>query len=332
MRSAAVILVCLSATEAAAFSSAPYFPLIDGASWTYVAPDGVTTETRTVSGTTTFNGAQVKVLRDQTGSERYYTNDASGLRSHGALFTDPVYGDETDFSNPPFIFLSREATIGASVFSSGTTIAVLQSAALLFNYFSTATPVAIEPVIVAAGSFANAVHVRVVVSYSGTRDGRQVAFTNTWDVWLVPGVGSVRELFNESTSVRTTIWELQSYNVPDLIPDAFTLPSKTVQVAGVAVVSDPITVSGVAAPTPLSIVGGEYQVNGGELRYDHIGDAHHRWGQRRVHSDYARSLGRPVLGAVLRQPARRLYRCGTHTPDPLRSRASRYALEYPRHF
>ena len=270
MRSAAVILVCLSATEAAAFSSAPYFPLIDGASWTYVAPDGVTTETRTVSGTTTFNGAQVKVLRDQTGSERYYTNDASGLRSHGALFTDPVYGDETDFSNPPFIFLSREATIGASVFSSGTTIAVLQSAALLFNYFSTATPVAIEPVIVAAGSFANAVHVRVVVSYSGTRDGRQVAFTNTWDVWLVPGVGSVRELFNESTSVRTTIWELQSYNVPDLIPDAFTLPSKTVQVAGVAVVSDPITVSGVAAPTPLSIVGGEYQVNGGAFRTDPV--------------------------------------------------------------
>src|SRR5207302_2490045 len=40
------------------------------------------------------------------------------------------------------------------------------------------------------------------------------------------------------------------------------------QLAGVLVVSDPITVSGLSATAPISIVGGDYQINGGAFRSD----------------------------------------------------------------
>ena len=262
-RAAVLLLACLFSTPAAAFLSSPYFPLPDGASWTYVARDGVTTETRTVTGTTTFNGAQVKVVRDQTGTEQYFTNDASGVRFHGGFFVDAVSGNETDFYTPPIALLARQVTIGSSSYSSGALIAVEDSNAMSLSYSSTTTPVAIEAITVAAGTFANALRVQQTVYYSGTVNGSAVNFSRTLDAWLVAGIGSVREVSRQSTSVATTIWELQSYNVPDLIPDAFAFPAKSVDTQGMSVVSDLITVRGVAAPVPMAIVGGSYQINGG---------------------------------------------------------------------
>src|SRR5438874_9446730 len=85
---ALVLSACLFSTQAAAFASAPYFPLPDGATWTYHVSDG-TIETRTVAGTKSFNGAQVKIIRDQAGNENYFTNDNSGVRFHGGFFVDP---------------------------------------------------------------------------------------------------------------------------------------------------------------------------------------------------------------------------------------------------
>src|SRR5690606_41964328 len=50
---------------------------------------------------------------------------------------------------------------------------------------------------------------------------------------------------------------------PDTTPNAFTLNVVDDAVPGAEVISEPFTVSGINAPTPISIDGGQYAVNGG---------------------------------------------------------------------
>src|SRR5438094_2343268 len=209
-RVAFILASCLFSTQAAAFASAPYFPLPDGATWTYNVSDGTTssTETRTVAGTRSFNGAQVKIIRDQTGSENYFTNDDAGVRVHGALFVDPVNGNETDTYSPPVPFAARDSIIGTQVSGSGTATGVQGSTTFTLNYTSASTPLAIETVTVPAGTFTNAVHVRLTINYSGV-----VNYSVTLDDWLVAGVGSVREVSTDTNSTTTTTWELRSYAI-----------------------------------------------------------------------------------------------------------------------
>src|SRR5438445_7640024 len=169
-RAALILSACLFTTQAAAFASAPYFPLPDGATWTYNVSDGTTstTETRTVAGTTSFNGAQVKIIRDQAGNENYFTNDDAGVRVHGALFVDPANGNETDTYSPPVPFAARDSIIGTQVSGSGSATGVEEgSPTITLSYTSASTPLAIETVTVPAGTFNNAVHVRLTISYSG---------------------------------------------------------------------------------------------------------------------------------------------------------------------
>src|SRR2546425_5096973 len=159
-RVAFILASCLFSMQAAAFASAPYFPLPDGATWTYNVSDG-TTETRTVAGTRSFNGAQVKIIRDQAGNENYFTNDDAGVRAHGGVFVDPVNGNETDTYSPPAPFASRDSTIGTQVSGSGTATGVQGMTTITLSYISASTPLAIETVTVPAGMFTNAVHVRL---------------------------------------------------------------------------------------------------------------------------------------------------------------------------
>src|SRR5947207_3612275 len=209
-RVAFILASCLFSTQAAAFASAPYFPLPDGANWTYNVSDGTTssTETRTVAGTRSFNGAQVKIIRDQAGNKNYFTNDDAGVRVHGALFVDPVNGNETDTYSPPVPFAARDSIIGTQVPGSGSATGVQGSTTFTLNYTSASTPLAIETVTVPAGTFTNAVHVRLTINYSGV-----VNYSVTLDDWLVAGVGSVREVSTDTNSTTTTTWELRSYAI-----------------------------------------------------------------------------------------------------------------------
>src|SRR5947207_10208823 len=220
-RVAFILASCLFSTQAAAFASAPYFPLPDGATWTYNVSDGTTssTETRTVAGTRSFNGAQVKIIRDQTGSENYFTNDDAGVRVHGALFVDPVNGNETDTYSPPVPFAARDSIIGTQVSGSGTATGVQGRTTFTLNYTSASTPLAIETVTVPAGTFSNAVHVRLTINYSGVVNGTPVNYSATLDDWLVAGVGSVREVSTDTTSSTTTTWELRSYAIRRPVAD-----------------------------------------------------------------------------------------------------------------
>src|SRR5207249_11182191 len=93
------------ASPVAAIPAGPRFPLPDGATWNYVA------ETRTVTGSTTFNGVEVKVVQDNVGNQHYYTNDASGILFHGADFVDPS-GNETDIYEPPVVLAPADMVVG----------------------------------------------------------------------------------------------------------------------------------------------------------------------------------------------------------------------------
>ena len=268
MRAGVVLLALLLSTRAAAFVSAPYFPLAEGGTWTYAVSNG-SSETRTVTGKITFNGAQVWVVRDQYGNETYSTNDATGIRVHGGLFVDAINGNELDTYSPPFFILNRYAFVGSSTTAYGQVTAEQGGVTYTFSYNSTATPLAVEAVTVPVGTFSDALHVRIINNYSGSVNGQPVSFSTTTDVWLVAGIGAVREVLSEGAAVTT--WELQSHNAPDVFPDAFSFAPKTVQAPYLLVVSDPITVSGISpsAAVYVSIAGGEYQINGaGPFRND----------------------------------------------------------------
>src|SRR5438876_10965617 len=211
-RVAFILASCLFSTQAAAFVSAPYFPLPDGATWTYNVSDG-STETSTVAGTRSFNGAQVKIVRDQAGNENYFTNDDAGVRFHGGLFVDPVNGNETDTYSPPVPFAARDSIIGTPVPGSGSVTGVQGSTTFTLSYTSASTPLAIETVTVPAGTFTNAVHLRLTISYSGVVNGIPVSFSTTYDDWLVAGVGTVSEVAANSATGTTTTYELQSYAI-----------------------------------------------------------------------------------------------------------------------
>jgi hypothetical protein len=264
-RAAFVLSAVLFSAQAAAFISAPYFPLAEGATWTY-AVSNAPPETRTVVGRSAFNGAQVWVVRDQYGNETYYTNDGNGIRVHGGLFIDPVDGNEIDTYSPPFFILNRYAFVGSSSSAFGQVTAEQGGVTDILSYNSNATPLAVEAITVPAGTFSDALHVRIVNNYSGTVNGQPISFSTTIDAWLVAGIGAVREVLTDGADVTT--WELQSHNAPDVFPDAFSFGSKTVQTPNFLVVSDPVTVTGFSAPVYVSIQGGEYQINGGPFGYD----------------------------------------------------------------
>ena len=197
--------------------------------------------------------------QDNVGNQHYYTNDASGILFHGADFVDPT-GNETDIYEPPVVLAPADMVVGGSVSGAGTVF--------LFHsvdgnstvpYSSTSVVIGVESsVTVPAGTFADVVHVQTTINYEETIG----TFSRSVDSWLASGVGVIRETTNDSEGFMQTL-ELKSYSVPDTTPNAFSFAPKTAQSSGIFVVSDPITVSGINAPSPISVSGGEYQVNGG---------------------------------------------------------------------
>ena len=254
-------LVLLWASTVSAIPAGPYFPLPDGATWTYARSSGGT-ERRTVTGSTMFNGSQVRVVQDDRGSQQYFTNDGSGIRFHGAYSADPVNGGtETDTYVPPVVLAAGDMPIGVPVGSSGTVFAFhTVFGTLVVSYTATSVLTGIDPsVTVPAGTFTNVAHVQTTIAFSFVGG----SFYQIEDLWLASGIGVIRETIFDSSGPQTTTFQLLSYNVPDTIPDPFSFTPKTAQSSGTFVVSDPITVSGINAPAPISVSGGEYQVNGG---------------------------------------------------------------------
>jgi hypothetical protein len=258
MRVLLLASLSLFAAAAAAFPSEPYYPLHDGATWTYSSPQSGTW-TETVVGSGTFNGSTVKIVRDEAGNESYYTNDLQGVRLHGRYFPDAA-GNETDTYLPPVALAAVDAAIGVAVNGTGTVSVLVGMAGFSVSYSSTSVPVGYENVSVPAGTFANALRVQLTVNYAFD----SVAWYQTADVWLVLGIGIVKQVLYDSSDGSTLTQELVSHTVPDTVPDPFSFAPKTVP-GYLLATSDPITVTGIDAPAPIRAPGGYYSINGGPL-------------------------------------------------------------------
>jgi len=256
-RIAAGLLAILLAPAALAFSSGTYYPLPDGASWTYSSSLNGTV-TSTVTGSGDFNGATVRIVHDSTGDESFYTNGAQGVYLHGALFADPVNGNEIDVYTPPVKVAAPETSVGAMATGSGTVTAYVGGMPIVMaSYSSTATVVGLENVTVPAGTFQDAVHVQLVVNLT-----YGITWQQTVDLWLARGIGAVKSVTNDSSAGTTDTQLLTSYSVPDIVPDAFSFAPQSPP-PYTLVYSDPISVSGIDAPSPIEVVGGQYNINGG---------------------------------------------------------------------
>ena len=120
----ALLIAALTVTEAFAFESTDYFPLVVGRQWNY-ASDGPQDDYRLkVTGTRTVNGRQTFILDDISEfylrgdpciyAPVYYTNDAQGLRCHGH---DTTGGLRT--IRPPVVLLPAHFDIGTVTRMSG---------------------------------------------------------------------------------------------------------------------------------------------------------------------------------------------------------------------
>ena len=128
-----------------------------------------------------------------------------------------------------------------------------------------------DPITVTGISYPTAISITGGEYAISTDDG------NTWDDWTsVVGAVSlndqvlVRQTSSGSYSTTTTatltiggiIGSFSVTTISDTYPDAFTFVDQTGVSLSTLMTSNSITASGIDAPTPISIVGGEYEING----------------------------------------------------------------------
>lgn len=277
---AALALFALSCGAAHAFSIAPYFPLSGGATWTY-RMNGTTTNIRTMVGTRLINGSVVSVLRDSSGEESYYTNDANGIREHGEFipsFFVPGAGTYTATVtlSPPLLVAPSDVTLGVTSSGSGTaTLLISGLGTFPLSATISSTAQGFELVSVPAGSFNDALRARTITRVFGTITGpggsATIDITQDETIWLVSGIGVVKYFAATSSVINgqpqgsdVESAELISSNLFDAVPNSFAFTPLVGVPRNTAVTSSAITPTGYNMPASVSIsAGGSYSINGG---------------------------------------------------------------------
>lgn len=188
---------------------------------------------------TVFNGDVLRVRH--TASADFSTQTESGVT----------------IANVPYYFMSTTADIDQSPdsFSLADTTGVarnsVQQATVTVSGINAATPASVTggELSVNGGPFSaatQAVTNQSVVTVRHTAAAGFAAATHT-----VLTIGGVSDTF---TSVTESV---------DTTPDAFTLLDQTGLATNVTVTSSPVTVSGINSPSPISVAGGTYSINGG---------------------------------------------------------------------
>lgn len=175
----ALALVVLGVLSAAGLAN-DYYPRGEGLSWTYSSG-----ETQAMSGTRAWNGLEVSVLTHYLDgvpvSEDYLTFDPDGVRTHGTASG----GSVVRYDPPLLIYAAPPLQPGAS-WSTTTEIAGL---AITLS----SEVVGLRGVQTPAGRF-NALQIRQRTLTS--TGGRTLL-----DVFLVPGVGIVRFVTEDGTTI-----------------------------------------------------------------------------------------------------------------------------------
>lgn len=238
---AALLLAAASTFPAHGFSSAPYFPLADGNQWTYQL-NGGPTYSQYVQGTVLFNGVSTKAYYDsEDGSVTYYTNDASGIRAHGAFYPPYDLGgcisSETDVYSPPVVIATPDVTLGQIIPGSGTVAATVPSCGgtFLISYSASSTIVGNETISVPLGTFS-------VLRVNTTLSLPQVPYSRTVTYWVALNVGVVQSTWTEDGFTGT--YKLTATNVVRTAPDTFSFTAQTGVALNSTVTTNTITVTG----------------------------------------------------------------------------------------
>jgi streptogramin lyase len=222
-----------------------YFPLNDGFSWTYQV-NGSVLSTRTVSpGTFAVNNVATKRIQESDGYQTYYTNDANGICEHKEYNPEPPVLNMT--LSPPFIFADSNTSIGIPLYSSGTASGSLGTESFTLPYAGNSTIAGIENIEVPAGIF-QSVKIEVTLSLGGV--------SSTQTVWIAKNLGTIKSIDD------TDNYFLESTNIIDTNPDPFWFPSQYGIENNTFVLSAPAVITGITAPTTISVSGGQYSVDG----------------------------------------------------------------------
>jgi hypothetical protein len=256
------LLASLLSGNGVAVQTAPYFPLNDNASWAGRI-NGLSAYTVTVSpGVFDVNGYPTKRIVYSPGTVfSYYSNDVAGIRVHREVLQAlPVPGcgvtDLTTTYSPPLSYVPAEVVVGGTYSSSGTALIEASgcvSVAVTYSVISSVSGA--ELITVPLGMF---VAVKLVMTVNVFLEGVLYG-SDSQTLWLAPQVGVVKEFDPEAASTL----ELVSTNVVDSQPDPFSFNAVVSAPLGSQVISNAITVTGTTAPSPISVSGGEYRINGG---------------------------------------------------------------------
>jgi len=186
--------------------TASYFPSSTGDQWSFNYTTNDTTALSpyaivgvAVNGTKIVQGVSATVFTrtDPTvasgGSDQYFYVNAGGVTLLGN-------NDATDSITPlivPYVELLFPVQVGSVSSLSGTNLAFGKDKSgnsITLNLTQTIANVAIESVDVPAGTFANAMHQTTKVAGTAFDSAQSTpAISGTDDIWLVPGIGQVKE-------------------------------------------------------------------------------------------------------------------------------------------
>jgi hypothetical protein len=196
-----------------AYVASDYFPLPDGALWSYSGPMG-DFSSWVVAGEFDVDGTLTKRIDDSDGGSEFYTNNENGIFLHRVDVNDIVDGIEISAEvrlDPPIPLANAVANLGESLISSGLAYYDLGNDGIWpISYESTATIHSVQETQAPYGTF-DTIYMTVSLTLSGTILWQDVYSSETEHLYLAPGIGPVR-IGNPSTGE----FELVSSNIEDL--------------------------------------------------------------------------------------------------------------------
>ena len=189
-----------------------YLPLTDGTFWTYSVTGtyGSYNETiRVLQGTTPINGVQTKALRildgPYQGEIEYRTNDANGIRLHGAYLPATEAGPGSVTFDPPVVSANRIIDIGETVNSSGKAVFTFDNyGTYTLDYESRNTIAGIETVTVPAGTY-QAIKITNYSRIYGSILDEPYEDVSTETTWVAKNIGQIKNKYTDSISSEVSV-------------------------------------------------------------------------------------------------------------------------------
>ena len=215
MKGLAGIATLLLSGSALACYENPFYPVVEGASWTYQASDGSQfTQSITAVSADSFT-MQLDMGGDMEPMEMTYTCDEGGVLSTGGLAAAMPVGVDIEVVRAEGLTYPTDLSVGQTWHLELETLSNMEmegmAATSTMTMVTDNTAQAIESVTVPAGTFdALLITADSTVTTVTQVMGMEVPFSvdTTSSTWLVEGVGMV---LSEAEGSRT---ELVSYNIP----------------------------------------------------------------------------------------------------------------------